>query len=111
MNENKAMMVVRGRAWVTAESRAQLLAEWTSSGMSARSFAQRAGVAVHRLYAWRRSARRGRQNAAAAPFVEVPREWSVSGWAAEAVTPAGVVRLASTASPVAGQLLRELNRC
>ncbi len=111
------MLVVRGVPLVPEANKARILAEWAASGMSAQAFAPRAGVAAHRLYEWRRAARQRQcQNdpAAVVPFVEVevPREWPLPGWAAEAATRSGVVRFASAASPAwAGQLIRELNRC
>ena len=113
MNDNKAMVAVRVGALVPAAGKAKILAAWAASGMTAQAFAPQAGVPAYRLYEWRRAARQ-RQNdtAAVVPFVEVPRELATSGWAAEALTPSGVVRFSVAASPAwAGQLIRELNRC
>jgi hypothetical protein len=58
-------------------------------------------------------AERQRQNdtAGVVPFVEVPREPATNGWAAEALTHSGVVRVSLTASPAwAGQLIRDMKR-
>jgi transposase-like protein len=93
MNDEKALVLVRGRQVIRQESRSGLLARWAASGLSARAFALEAGVAAHQLYGWRRSARR-----------ETP--------AAEVGTRSGPVQLSTAAAPAwAAQLIRELNRC
>jgi len=110
MNDDQALVVVRGRQMISRDSRRRLLARWAASGLSARAFALEAGVATHRLYEWRRSARR--EPPVAVAFVEVPRRGAVTGWAAEVATRSGSVQLAMTAPPAwAAQLVRELNRC
>ena len=110
MNEDKALMVVRGRQLISADSRSRLLARWAASGLSARAFALEAGVEMHQLYEWRRSPRR--EPPAPVTFVEVPRRGAVTWWAAEVATRSGTVQLSTTAQPAwAAQLVRELNRC
>lgn len=110
MNEDKALVVVRGRQMISADSRGRLLARWAASGLSARAFALEAGVEMHQLYEWRRSPRR--EPPAPVTFVEVPRHGAVTWWAAEVATRSGTVQLSTTAQPAwAAQLVRELNRC
>ena len=110
MNDDKALVVVRGRQMISADSRGRLLARWAASGLSARAFALEAGVEMHQLYEWRRSPRR--EPPAPVTFVEVPRRGAVTWWAAEVATRSGTVQLSTTAQPAwAAQLVRELNRC
>jgi transposase-like protein len=110
MNEDKALVVMRGRQMISADSRGRLLARWAASGLSAKAFALEAGVETHQLYEWRRSTRR--EQAAPVTFVEVARHGAVTWWAAEVATRSGPVQLATTAQPAwAAQLVRELNRC
>ena len=110
MNEDKALVVVRGGQMISADSRSRLLARWAASGLSARAFALDAGVEMHQLYEWRRRPRRERP--APVTFVEVPRRGAVTSWAAEVATRSGTVQLSTTAQPAwAAQLVRELNRC
>ena len=110
MNDDKALVVVRGRQVIPQESRSRLLARWAASGLSARAFALEAGVAAHQLYEWRRSARR--ETPAATALIEVPRGGAMTWWAAEVGTRSGPVQLSTAAAPAwAAQLIRELNRC
>lgn len=110
MNDDKALMVVRGRQMISAGSRSRLLARWAASGLSARVFAVEAGVEMHQLYEWRRSMQR--EPPGPVTFVEVPRRDAVMSWAAEVATRSGTVQLSATAQPAwAAQLVRELNRC
>jgi hypothetical protein len=110
MNDDKALLLVRGRQVILQESRSRLLARWAASGLSARAFGQEAGVAAHQLYEWRRSARR--ETPAADALVEVPRGGAMTWWAAEVGTRSGPVQLSTAAAPAwAAQLIRELNRC
>ena len=110
MNDDKALVVVRGRQMISADSRGRLLARWAASGLSARAFALEAGVEMHQLYEWRRSPRR--EPPAPVTFVEVPRRGAVTWWAAEVATLSGTVQLSTTAQPAwAAHLVRELNRC
>src|ERR1019366_5436619 len=111
MNDNKALVVVRGQQLVPQDSRTRLLTRWAASGLSARAFALEAGVAAHQLYDWRRAGRAWAP-AAVQPLVEVPRMSGAPGWAAEVATRSGPVQLSTAAAPVwAAQLVRELNRC
>ena len=48
MNDDKALVFVRGRQGMRQESRSRLLARWVASGLSARAFALEAGVAGKR---------------------------------------------------------------
>ena len=110
MNEDKALVLVRGRQGMLQESRSRLLARWATSGLSARAFAQEAGMAAHPLSEGRRSARR--EPPAADALVEVPRGSAMTWWAAEVGTRSGPVQLSTAAAPAwAAQLIRELNRC
>jgi len=111
MNDDKALVLVRGRQVIPQESRSRLLARWAASGLSARAFALEAGVEPHQLYEWRRNARR-EQPPAQVALVEVPRNGAVTWWAAEVGTRSGTVQLSTAAAPAwAAQLVRELNRC
>jgi len=110
MNEDKALVVVRGGQMISADSRRRLLARWAASGLSARAFAVEAGVKMHQLYEWRRSTQR--EESAPVTFVEVPCRGAATWWAAEVATRSGTVQLSVTAQPAwAAQLVRELNRC
>jgi transposase-like protein len=112
MNDDKALMVVRGRGrqLISLDNRTRLLTRWAASGLSARAFALEAGVAAHQLYDWRRAVRTWAP--AAVPLVEVPRLSGAHGWAAEVATRSGPVQLSTAAAPAwAAQLVRELNRC
>ena len=110
MNEDKAVVVVRSRQMISANSRSRLLARWAASGLSAKAFALEAGVEMHQLYEWRRNTRR--EQPAPVAFVEVPRRGAETRWAAEVATRSGIVQLSTMAQPTwAAQLVRELNRC
>ena len=97
MNDDKALVFVRGRQRMLQESRSRLLARWAASGLSARAFAQEAGMAAHQLYEWRRSART--ETPAADALVEVPRGSAMTRWAAEVGTRSGPVQLSTAAAP------------
>ena len=97
MNDDKALVWVRGRQGMRHESRSRLLARWATSGLSARAFALEAGVAAHQLYEWQRSARR--ETPAGDALVEVPRGSAMTWWAAEVGTRSGPVQLSTAAAP------------
>ena len=97
MNDDKALVLVRGRQRMRQESRSRLLARQAASGLSARAFALEAGVAAHPLSEGRRSARR--EPRAADALVEVPRGTAMTRWAAEVGTRSGPVQLSTAAAP------------
>ena len=97
MNDDKALVWVRGRQGMLQESRSRLLARWAASGLSARAFALEAGVAAHQPDEWRRSARR--EPPAADALVDVPRGTAMTRWAAEVGTRSGPVQLSTAAAP------------
>lgn len=111
MDQNEALMIVRGRRQARREHWGQLLADWDRSGLSGAEFAAERGVDVRGLYRWRRAARQGSMIVANPGLIEVPPV-ALSGWAAEVATRNGTVRLSSVAAPRwAAQLIRELSQC
>ena len=92
--------------------RAQILARWAESGMSARELARQTGVSASSLFRWKHRRQPPRAATMTGPaLVEVPAP-AGRGWAAEASTGCGTLRFSDQASPQwAAQLLRELTRC
>ena len=110
MDESKELVRVSSRRQHTrAAERGRILGLWAGSGASAKEFAPQMGVSPKTLYRWRRID--GSCLPASPTMVEVPTP-AFSVWAAEVVTPRGVLRFSGQGSPVwAAQLLRELARC
>ena len=107
MNDDKALVWVRGRQRMRQESRSRLLARWAASGLSARASALEAGMAAHQLSKGRRSARR--EPPAADALVEVPRGSAMTQWAAEVGTRSGPGQLSTAAAPAwAAQLNKKI---
>lgn len=115
MNEAKALVAARasGRRHLRPLERAQVVAVWAQSGLSAAEVAQRTGVSPSSLWRWKyQLSTRARPMVTPAPaMVEVPPP--IGGLrVAEVLTRGGAVRLFAAASPSwAAQLIRELNRC
>ena len=118
MNEGKALVVARSsrRRHLRPAERAQIVALWAQSGLSAEAVAQRTGVSRSSLARWKRQPARSARAATpvgttSAALGEVPPP-SGGLSVAEVMTRGGAVRLFAAATPVwAAQLIRELNQC
>ena len=61
----------RGRRITSQQRRAELLAQYKTSGMTQKAFAKRAGVNIHTFISWLADQKRGEAAGAAVGFVEL----------------------------------------
>jgi len=69
--DDQSMRDTRGRRIISQQRRAELLAQYKTSGMTQKAFAKRAGVNAHTFISWLADQKRGAAADAPVGFVEL----------------------------------------